>query len=218
MDRTAFRIQTFVEADNHTAYWLTRPVAERLLALKELNMRAFRIEDYDKQRVDRSQFRIRHHGIANLFNPDFQEFIAALNAADVRYILIGGYAVNIHGYSRSTGDMNIWVATDVINYQRLTLAFQRFGMPVFDMSESKFLATARYDVFTFGNAPFAIDILTKLKGLDFDEAYPRAVMHEFENLRIRVLAYKDLLTAKKAAGRYRDLNDIERLEAGREEE
>ena len=218
MDRTAFRIQTFAEADNHTAYWLTRPVAERLLALKELNKRAFRVEDYDHQRVDRSQFRIRYHRMGSLFNADFQEFITTLNNAAVEYILVGGYAVNIHGYARSTGDMDIWVAANAANYKRLTKAFQEFGMPLFDMSESKFLATAQYDVFTFGMAPFAIDIITDLKGLNFEEAYPKAVLHEFEDITVRVLAYEDLISAKKAAGRYRDLNDIERLEAGREEE
>lgn len=75
-----------------------------------------------------------------------------------------------------------------------------------------------YDVFSFENEPYAIELLKNVKGLSFGTAYSNAQMHEFENLAIRVVGYQDLITAKKAAGRYRALNDIERLEAGRAEE
>lgn len=86
----------------------------------------------------------------NIFNPDFQEFILALNESDVDYVLVGGYAVILHGYSRTTGDMDIWVNPTEDNYKRLSLAYDKFGLSVFDMSVDKFLDIDNFDVFSFG--------------------------------------------------------------------
>mgnify|MGYP007026490849 CR=1 FL=1 len=95
----------------------------------------------------------------NVFNKDFKDFIDALNQNEVRYILVGGYAVILHGYSRTTGDMDIWVEPNSANYQKLLKAFQLFGMSVFDMTEDRFLQTEDNDVFTFGRPPVSIDII-----------------------------------------------------------
>jgi hypothetical protein len=150
---------------------------------------------------------------SNIFNPDFQDFIAALNTSDVNYILVGGYSVILHGYSRTTGDMDIWVQVDTVNYKKLCAAFATFGMPLFDMTEKKFLQTRDYDVFTFGRPPVSIDIITQIKGLTFEQAFANAVWFDIDNnLKIRVLSIADLLTAKKAAGRNKDLDDIENLD------
>jgi len=73
--------------------------------------------------------------MSNIFNLDFQNFIKALNNNDVDYILLGGYAVILYGYSRTTGDMDIFVRKDKENYQKIVAAFKTFGMPVFDMTE-----------------------------------------------------------------------------------
>ena len=110
----------------------------------------------------------------NIFNPDFQDFITALNICEVEYLLVGGYSVILHGYNRTTGDMDIWVKPSIENYDRLLAAFSFFGMSVFDMSLDKFLTPAQYDVFTFGRPPVSIDILTQVKGLAFDDAFARA--------------------------------------------
>lgn len=93
---------------------------------------------------------------------DFREFIQALNESDVEYVLVGGYAVVYHGYLRTTGDMDIWVNRTVENYHRLVSAFTCFGMPVFDMTRSNFLDVKKFDVFTFGVPPMAIDIMTQV--------------------------------------------------------
>ena len=74
--------------------------------------------------------------MGNIFNKDFQDFIKALNECNVEYILVGGYAVILHGYSRTTGDMDIWVNRNENNYDKLGLAFAKFGMPTFDMKIS----------------------------------------------------------------------------------
>jgi hypothetical protein len=216
LDRTAFRAQSFSEADNNCAYWLQRPAEERLLAADILMRRAFNIPTGQILRMDRSVSRIKVRNVeSNLFNPDFRDLIAAFNRHEVEYILVGGYAVILHGYSRSTGDLDLWVHATEGNYRRLTQAFRTFGMPVFDMTLDKFLATDRYDVFSFGVPPTAIDLITKLKGIAFPEAYANSSIYEFEGIQVRVIQYNDLLTAKRAAGRHRDLNDIEQLEKGR---
>ena len=149
--------------------------------------------------------------MSNIFNADFQDFIQALNNNQVKYILVGGYSVILHGYSRTTGDMDIWVKKDKENYLLLVNAFREFRMPVFDMSEDNFINNPDVDVFTFGLAPVCIDLMTNVKGLDFEDAYMHSQIHWIESLSIRILSYEDLLIAKKASARPRDLDDIEKL-------
>lgn len=149
--------------------------------------------------------------MANIFNSDFRDFLQALNDQEVRYLLVGGYSVILHGYPRTTGDMDLWVERTAENYHRITAAFAQFGMPVFDMTQENFLAHPVWDVFTFGNPPVAIDIMTKLSGLEFSEAYLKSVIFEDDNLSIRTIHKNDLIDAKKASGRPKDLNDLENL-------
>lgn len=149
--------------------------------------------------------------MANIFNDDFRDFISALNDSNVEYLLVGAYSVIIHGYSRNTGDLDLWVKPTEQNYQKLNTAFDNFGMPVFDMVLPKFLDVDNFDVFTFGRSPVSIEILTRVKGLIFDEAFAKAIFFEDEDLRVRLINFNDLIDAKKAAGRSRDLNDIEQL-------
>ncbi|MEM1325842.1 MAG: hypothetical protein AAGI23_07810 [Bacteroidota bacterium] len=145
---------------------------------------------------------------------DFKEFIQALNDAEVEYMLVGGYAVVYHGYLRTTGDIDIWVNRTSKNYSRLVIAFSSFGMPVFDMTASNFLDIKQFDVFTFGVPPIAIDVMTQVKGLDFDEVFDKRIvesMSEKEEFFINVIPYDALIQAKKAAGRNKDLGDIDYL-------
>ncbi len=154
----------------------------------------------------------------NIFNTDFQDFITALNDNDVEYILLGGYAVILHGYSRNTGDMDIFVRKSEENYRKLQLAFRQFGMPMFDMTLDNFLHNSTLDVFTFGMPPVSIDILTQPKELDFDEAFENAEMKEVDGINIKVIHLNDLIRQKKAVNRAKDLNDIEHLSGLSEEE
>lgn len=150
--------------------------------------------------------------MANLFNPDFQDFLVALRQSNVHYILVGGYSVILHGYSRTTGDMDIWVEKSADNYARLVEAFGRFGMPTFDMTVGNFLDNPDIDVFTFGRQPVAIDIITSIKGLSFDDAFQQATDVDVDGLVIRLIHYNHLILAKRAAGRSRDLNDLDNLQ------
>jgi hypothetical protein len=150
--------------------------------------------------------------MGNIFNEDFRDFISALNDNEVKYLLVGGYSVILHGYSRTTGDMDIWVNRTAENYSKLLEAFHQFKMPLFDMTEDNFLHHPDWDVFTFGTPPVAIDLMVKIKGLDFEECYADSMLFEEGDLKIRTIRKSDLIKAKKSAGRPKDLNDLENIE------
>src|SRR5205085_4767004 len=99
--------------------------------------------------------------MANLFNDDFIDFLRAFNHQKVEHLLVGGYAVILHGYTRSTADMDIWVKRTSENYLRIKKAFKEFGAPVF--SENDFLGDAK-DVWALGREPSKIEIMSQVKG------------------------------------------------------
>jgi hypothetical protein len=109
--------------------------------------------------------------MSNIFQEDFTDFIKCLNRFGVEYLLVGGYAVILHGYSRTTGDMDIWVNRTEENYKRIQMAFVKFRMPTFYMTKENFLNHENWDVFRFGRPPVAIDIMIKMAGFDFMTCY-----------------------------------------------
>ena len=149
--------------------------------------------------------------MANIFNDDFRDFIDALNKNEVEYLLVGGYAVILNGYRRTTGDMDIWINVTPENYRRLIKAFLNFGLPTVDITEENFLNNNEIEVFTYGLPPVSIDILKVVKGCIFEEAYKLRSLYEEKGLLIRFIHLNTLIQAKKAAGRFKDLDDIEKL-------
>lgn len=123
----------------------------------------------------------------DIFESDFKDFISALNFSATEYIIVGGYAVILHGYYRTTNDLDVWVNKTPENYLKLRKAYAIFGMP------------------------FQIDVMTKLKGVEFTYAMEKAEQKELEGLKVRFLNLADLIKAKTASGRYKDLDDIEKL-------
>lgn len=148
--------------------------------------------------------------MGNIFNDDFRDFLQALNKCNVEYVLVGGMAVVLHGYVRNTGDMDVWVNRTKENYSKIVKAFLIFGMPIFGMTEKKFL-NEKFDVWTFGRSPVRIDLMTAVKGLNFEESYKSHQIYEEEEISIKFIHIDNLMEAKKAAGRHKDLNDIEQL-------
>lgn len=147
----------------------------------------------------------------NIFNDDFRDFIQCLNKHQVEYILVGGYAVIIRGYSRSTGDMDIWVNKTEANYANLLAAIIEFGLPAVAVIKEQFFSN-EFDVFSFGKPPYAIEIMTAVKGLDFMITYNLSTIECIDNvIDVRVVHLNQLREAKKAAGRNKDLNDLENL-------
>lgn len=149
--------------------------------------------------------------MVEIFNKDFLEFIEALNESNTRYILVGGYSVILHGYPRTTGDLDVWVDRTPDNYKSLTVAFDLFKLPTFDMTLDNFLNPVRFDVFRFGRLPIAIDIITELKGVSFEDCWSKKETRTFQKVEVSFISYQDLLQAKEASGRPRDINDIENL-------
>jgi hypothetical protein len=119
--------------------------------------------------------------------------------------------VVIYGYQRTTGDLDIWVKNTTENFKRLMKAFTLFGLPTDTFSETEFLNNDSQDVFTFGRQPVAIDILTKVKGLEFMAAYESSSVIDVNGLPVRLIHLKDLINAKRAAGRHKDLDDLDHL-------
>ena len=150
--------------------------------------------------------------MGNILNDDFREFIQTLNGNNVEYLLVGGYSVIAYGYSRTTGDMDIWVKRTKKNYQKLVKAFKQFRMPVFQMTQDNFLHHPRWDVFRFGRKPVAIDIMIKIKGLNFNDSLTNANSFTIDGIEIKMIKYSDLIKSKKASGRPKDIDDIEGLE------
>lgn len=149
--------------------------------------------------------------MANIFNDDFRDFIDALNKHKVEYLLVGGYAVILNGYRRTTGDMDIWVNVTPENHKKLIKAYLSFGLPVSDITEENFLNNTEIEVFTYGMPPVSIDIMKFVKGCEFREAYELSNTFIENDLQIRFIHVNTLIQAKKASGRYKDLDDIEKL-------
>jgi hypothetical protein len=149
--------------------------------------------------------------MGNIFNPDFQEFLLALNTNEVNYVLVGGYSVIYHGFPRTTGDLDLFVEVSKSNYQKLVQAFEQFQMPIFDMTEDSFLHQTTINVYTFGRPPVCIEILKEITGFTFQEIYKNALNTVFEEIPMKVIHLNDLKRNKQMSGRLKDLHDLENL-------
>jgi len=144
----------------------------------------------------------------NLFNIDFLEFLQLLDKHEVDYLLLGGYAVILHGYGRSTGDMDLWINKTTQNYNKLKLVYQDFGVPVFSIDDFE---SEKFDVWSIGIEPRKIEILTKVSGLSFNEAFKNRLFLNLENFKVPYIDFEDLIKNKLTSGRFKDLADIEQL-------
>lgn len=142
-------------------------------------------------------------------DPNFSEFIALLNANDVEYLLVGGYAVMFHGYPRFTGDMDIWVRPSEENARKILTVLSVFGMGLIELEIKDF--TNDESVVQFGYPPVRIDVMTSIDGVEFDEAFPKRVVKTVSGVSVNVIHLDDLKTNKRKTGRFKDLNDIEHL-------
>lgn len=141
--------------------------------------------------------------------PDFKDFIQLLNARDVEYLLIGGYAVALHGYVRYTQDMDIWVDRSPENAAKVVLALKDFGFAQSDELLEVFQKEKR--VVGMGIPPMKIELVTTIDGVDFNACYKNRLTIEADGVRLNYISLSDLLRNKKASGRFKDLNDLEYL-------
>lgn len=141
--------------------------------------------------------------------PDFKEFLRLLNSKRVEYLLIGGYAVGYHGYPRSTGDMDVWVARSRENAERLDGALREFGFDLPELSPELFLEEER--IVRMGVPPFRIEVLTSISGARFEECYAERKADVIDGVEVNIISLNRLKENKKASGRPKDVNDLENL-------
>lgn len=144
-------------------------------------------------------------------NEDFLELLSSLLAAKARFLVIGAYAVGVHGRPRATKDLDIWIEATPENAIRVLDALQRFGAPLGDLTarDLDHVGTG----FKMGNPPRRIDILTQIEGISFEEAWPNHIDAAFgDTVRCPVIGLNDIITNKRAAGRPQDLADVHALE------
>src|SRR5262245_25744343 len=140
---------------------------------------------------------------------DFSEFLQSLNDHQVRYLLVGGYAVAYHGYPRSTADMDVWVAMELTNMQAMLAAIQAFGFPTQAIDPQTLLAPN--NILRLGVAPLRIEVFSSIPGVDFDTCYARRVETVMAGVQVPVIDLSDLKQNKLASGRPKDINDLQNL-------
>ncbi len=147
--------------------------------------------------------------MATALPPDFREFLRLLNSFGVEYLVVGGYAVGYYGYPRATADMDLWVRVARDNADRLVTVLRAFGFDTPALSADLFLQDNQ--VIRLGNPPFRIEILTTVSGVQFSECYPSRVTVRLDDLDVPLINLHDLKANKRAAGRHKDLDDLEHL-------
>ena len=137
---------------------------------------------------------------------DFKEFLKLLTSNEVEYLLIGGYAVAYYGYSRPTGDMDLWIDISPDNAERVAAALREFG---FTPSIENFLEENR--VVRMGVPPFRLEILTTIDGVTFSQCYAERNTVMIDGVEVNLINLHHLRLNKKASGRLKDLSDLENL-------
>lgn len=135
--------------------------------------------------------------------------MAALDAAKIRYLIVGGIAVGYYAVPRLTKDIDVLVAVDPTNAQTLFDSLKEFGAPIHLVSPRDFESPDF--VFYFGVPPWRVDILTSIPGVEFDEAYERRTVDSLGDYQANFISKDDLISAKRASGRVQDLQDLEAL-------
>ena len=148
----------------------------------------------------------------DLFDSKSAALIAALQRERVAYLLVGGYAVNIHGYSRGTGDMDIWIRPTTENVLRLIAAFESCGYEVGGLAEYAPQVPTEGLSLRVTDEPFVLDVMTQLSGLTFEAAYAQHKTYDFDGLEIQLIHRNDLIVNKLTSARAKDLADVESLQ------
>ena len=145
-----------------------------------------------------------------ILSPDFKEFFQLLNAHEVRYLIVGGYAVAFHGYPRYTKDVDIWVERTPENAARIIAALDAFGFGSLGLTAEDFLEPDT--VIQLGYPPNRIDLLIGIPGVGFEACYAEKIDADIDGVRLHFINRACLIQSKRASGRHQDLADIENLQ------
>ena len=140
---------------------------------------------------------------------DFKEFLKLLNVHNIEYLLIGGYAVAYYGYPRTTADIDIWIAININNAQKLKSVFTDFGMVSNDITSDLFQKPG--NIVRMGVPPMRIEILNKIDGVEFGKCYANRKDIIIDGVPVKIISLSDLRSNKLKSGRHKDLDDLEHL-------
>ena len=140
---------------------------------------------------------------------EFSELLKLFNAHEVRYLIVGGYAVAYHGYPRTTGDIDIWIKPTEENGRRIVAALRAFGFSVPALQPDLFMKPDQ--VVRMGHPPLRVELLTSISGVDFETCYPKRVQGRLDDVETCLIDLESLKANKRASGRHKDLDDLEHL-------
>ncbi len=144
-------------------------------------------------------------------NPHYKELLQVLSEFEVRYLIVGGYAIMKYTEPRYTKDLDLWVENSAENSQRLFEALKKFGAPL----ESDHITPATFTqgdlTYQIGIAPVRVDILTQITGVQFLNAWKNRVSGTVFGVAVHFISLDDLMTNKRATGRSSDLEQLEHL-------
>ena len=143
-------------------------------------------------------------------NSDFSDLLRIFNNNNVRYLVIGGYAVVQYAEPRYTKDLDIWISTDTANAKSVYRSLKEFGAPLTELSEADFSEEGYF--YQMGVPPVRVDILMGIPGVAFEAAWEKRVEVNFDELLVSFISREDLIRAKRASGRPQDLTDADALE------
>lgn len=147
---------------------------------------------------------------------DHQELLSALNAHNVKYLVVGGHAVGVHSEPRGTKDLDIFIKADPQNAAAVFEALLEFGAPLQDVSPADFANDAD-TIYQIGQPPSRVDILQSLPGITFDQAWQNRIPASFgPDIPVNIISQPDLIQNKTAVGRPQDLIDIEKMKAAKQ--
>ena len=144
-----------------------------------------------------------------MLTQDFKEFLELLNKNQVEYLIVGGYAVAMHGYPRYTGDLDIWINANRETAAKMIKVLDEFGFGSLGLRQTDFMESG--NVIQMGYPPFRIDILTRADGVDFADCYRNRVIVEHNGVIMPIININDLQKNKAATGRPKDLEDLRNL-------
>lgn len=153
----------------------------------------------------------RRYAAGEPVNPDFVDFLAALLAAEARFLVVGAHALAVHGIPRATGDIDVWIDRTPENAARVWNALTNFGVPAAALGVQVSDLEIPDMVVQVGLPPRRIDVLTGVTGLEFEDAWAGRVVHHVGAQAVPFLGREALIRNKRAAGRYKDLGDLEAL-------
>ncbi len=137
-----------------------------------------------------------------------------LKADDVRFLVVGAYAMGAYGYPRATGDLDIWVLAATDNSDKIYKVLKKFGAPLHQIDEKTF--SEQNVIFQIGVAPRRIDIITQIDGVEFNGAYKNRRELDIDGIFVPFISKEDLIKNKNATGREKDRLDAKQLQSKNE--